>query len=522
MGDFNLNLLEFDIHAHVNGFLNLLASFSLMPLITKPTRVTEHSSTVIDNIFCNIQPLPHAGIVISDLSDHFPVYAKWYDNKSKCTSSGRYIRKFNPQNVARLKEALLATDWCGVLLDDDADSSYDKFMNTFMQLYNDIIPLCKCKSGTNNKSPRMPWITRALLKSINKKNKLYYKYKTSKSIESHRRYSTYRNILTTLLRVAKKDYYHTQFQATFNDTKGTWRVIRQVLNSSQNKSSIKTLCVDGAVCDDKQVIVNNLNEYCCTIGPTLSRDIPRSNKMFCDFLPESNQESLFLLPTNEEELFTIINSLKNKKSPGYDQISNELVTNVFPGIVKPLVHIFNLSIMTGIVPIKIKIAKVVPIFKKGDPQLLNNYRPISLLTSFSKILEKIVFTRTIKFLNRNKIISNTQFGFREKHSTTHAILHFIEKISSALDNRKHTIGVLLDYSKAFDTVNHDILLSKLSHYGVRGIALEWYRSYLTNRTQYVSLDGFDSELLNVTHGVPQGSLLGPLLFVVYINDFHFN
>ena len=158
------------------------------------------------------------------------MYAKWYDNKSKCTSSGRYIRKFNPQNVARLKEALLATDWYGVLLDDDADSSYDKFMNKFMQLYNDIIPLCKCNSGTNNKSPRMPWITRALLKSINKKNKLYYKYKTSKSIESHRRYSTYRNILTTRLRVAKKDYYRTQFQATFNDTKGTWRVIRQVLS----------------------------------------------------------------------------------------------------------------------------------------------------------------------------------------------------------------------------------------------------------------------------------------------------
>ena len=148
-----------------------------------------------------------------------------------------------------------------------------------------------------------------------------------------------------------------------------------------------------------------MNEYFCTIGPTLSRDIPRSNKMFCDFLPESNQESIFLLPTNEEELFTIINSLKNKKSPGYDQISNELIKNVFPGIVKPLVHIFNLSIMTGIVPIKMKIAKVVPIFKKGDPQLLNNYRPISLLTSFSKILEKIVYTRTIKFLNRNIILS---------------------------------------------------------------------------------------------------------------------
>ena len=201
---------------------------------------------------------------------------------------------------------------------------------------------------------------------------------------------------------------------------------------------------------------------------------------------------------------------------------SSLIKNVAEGIMLPLVHIYNLSMMNGSVPMSMKIAKVVPIFKKGDPKLVTNYRPISLLTSFSKILEKLIYTRTVKFLNHSKIFSNFQFGFREKHTTTHAVLHFVDKISSALDNHMHTVGIFLDYSKAFDTVDHEILLYKLSHYGVRGTALNWFRSYLPDRRQFVSLDGFVSEMQNVTCGVPQGSLLGPLLFILYINDFQYS
>ena len=254
----------------------------------------------------------------------------------------------------------------------------------------------------------------------------------------------------------------------------------------------------------------------------MSEGIPNCDKSFHDFLKEPNQQSLFLMPTNEEEVLSIIHFLKIGKSPGCDTISNSLVKNLAAEIVQPLVHIFNLSLTNGIVPREMKVAKVVPIFKKGDPKLLTNYRPISLLISFSKILEKLIYVRTVKFLNSSKMFSNFQFGFREKHTTTHAILHFINKVSYAMDNHMHTLGIFLDYSKAFDRVDHKILLRKLSHYGVRGAALDWFRSYLADRQQFVSINGFDSELQNVSCGVPQGSLLGPLLFILYINDFQYS
>ena len=190
-----------------------------------------------------------------------------------------------------------------------------------------------------------------------------------------------------------------------------------------------------------------------------------------------------------------------------------LIKHIIVSLADPLTHICNLSFETGVFPEKMKVAKVVPLFKSGEKNVFTNYRPVSLLPQFSKILEKLFNKRLEKFLNKNKILSDNQYGFRENMSTSLALMELIEDITQSLDTHRHTIGVFIDLKKAFDTIDHKILLKKLSHYGLRGKSNDWIKSYLESRKQYVKLENCESNFMNAVCGVPQGSILGPKLFI---------
>ena len=228
----------------------------------------------------------------------------------------------------------------------------------------------------------------------------------------------------------------------------------------------------------------------------------------------------FISCCTKEEIIKIISNFKPKKLAGPNSIPTKILRLPTEDISEYLSIIFNISFATRIFPEKLKVAKVIPIHKKDSKLECSNYRPISLLSNIDKILEKLVHTRLMKFLTEQKILYLKQFGFRKSFSTAHAIINLIDSIENAFDKNKFVCGVFIDLKKAFDTVDHEILLKKLWHYGIGGIANDWFKSYLTNRMQYASIDGILFDLLKVSFGVPQGSVLGHLLFLLYINNLY--
>ena len=332
------------------------------------------------------------------------------------------------------------------------------------------------------------------------------------------KFKTYRNKLNNLIRKSKREYFYSEFKNTRNNIKETWKTINSIIGRRKNRSVQSTFKPEQAEkLTDPKKISDAFNTFFVDIGPKLASKIQHTGKNYFDYLNQPASSCMYTKPVVPEEIVKIIAKFNQNKGPGHDDIGNMIVKKVATKISKPLSTIFNCSLKTGVVPEQLKIGKVIPIYKKEDVEVVSNYRPVSVLPCFSKILERLMFNRCMDYIDKNSTLNEKQFGFRTNHSTYLAIIEVVDKVVSAVERNESTLGIFLDISKAFDTIDHDILY-KLEYYGFRGIVLDWFKSYLKNRKQFVRYQACDSEYKNIKCGVPQGSILGPLLFILYVND----
>ena len=531
-GDYNINLLEINEREAYSDFFDKMTSFSLYPKITVPTRLGRHRASLIDNAYCKLSECSldiFAGVMVSDLSDHLPYFISLKKTKYKPYQPPTFVKQRVNSQVAKdnMLNELISTDLYHNLkhnLYDNPDQNFDILHNTLLEIKEKHLPY-KFVKFNKHRHKNKKWMTLGIIKSIKFRDNLYYNLKQTYRLSPayltiKHNLTRFNKILKNTIKEAKKTYYSVKFQQYQGDMKNTWKAISEILcKSSTKKSTYDKIIRDGVSYDKAVDIAYRFNEFFVDIGPSLANKIDTKGKnSFNSYLTEHILTSFKFKLIDVDEARKTLSSLRTKNSSGHDGISVKLLKHLAPALLPSLTLIINQSLLTGIFPGKLKIAKVIPLHKKGDTQIMDNYRPVSLLSSISKLFEKVAYNQLYSYFKTERHFYDSQYGFRDEHSTEFAALEMVDRIVNEIDAKNTPISIFMDLSKAFDTLNHAILLKKLKHYGISDTELKWFKSYLENRYQYVEINNEKSPLCLITTGVPQGSILGPLLFLIYMND----
>ena len=363
------------------------------------------------------------------------------------------------------------------------------------------------------KQANKPWITPEIFGHIKERHKLYRKF-VKRSLTFGVQYRELRNRVTIMLKDAKIRYYNNKFHNFSGNYKKTWKLINEVVKGeNESNTNIHSININNENIQELQIISNYFNNYFASIGQNISDQLSINNTSPISYL-SSTYPDFTLSDTTPDEIIDIFKSL-NDSAPRYDGIYIKTIKLMSTVLAPHISQLVNLSFHQGIFPDSLKVAKVIPIHKGGKFSDPNNYRPISVLPILSKIYERAMYDRVVVFLNTNNTQTDSQFGFRKKLFPKLAIVQLINYVLQELGHGKYVITVFLDLRKAFNTLNHEILIKKLCRYGIRNVCLEWFEKYLCNRTQYTSIDSTDSGYAIFRTRVPQGSTLGPLLFLLH-------
>ena len=519
-GDWNVDLFHYGDRGEVRNFLHCLASYGYVPTISIPTRTSNtppYTRTLIDNIFCNVpDTILENATVNAGIADHMTILCT--SNILSHTIVVKTEKTKTSFDFRRIEE--LKTNVSRKLVDYALIEDPEVAADHLISCIQNEVSMLSTRKNPKKWTPVQPWITPGLLRCIEKRNLLLKVFLKDRTPENEKKFRKYRNMLKLTIRHSKKQYYAGQFRKHSNNPRLLWSTLPEVTHTGRSVSRLPSQFeVNGELINDRKVIAGEFNKYYSLVGPNLAEALGPCNVDPLSYLDDviSPQDAMTFSPVTTTCITRVVNDL-NETGAGIDGLSAKLLKLLIPAICHEVTHLVNLCFSKGIFPRAFKKAQITPIFKAGARASFCNYRPISVLPVLSKVIETIMNFQLNLFFTENNILDQCQFGFRSGHSTYMPVAILHDFITANIADKNKTAGIYLDLARAFDTVNSKILLEKLARYGITGTAHALLKSYLGQRTHLLKFNDTLSEELSTSCGVPQGSILGPLLFLLYIND----